>query len=129
MKRMILTALVGVVIFSSTSFAEWKKVSKNIDGDTWYVDFERIRKVDGYVYWWELEDHLKPDKDGDYSYKHYRQGDCKLFRRKNLSSIYYKEPMGRGTYTPHKLKNPEWNYPPPNSVNESILKKVCKYAK
>ena len=45
MKRMILTALVGVVMFSSTSFAEWTKVGENVDGNTRYVDFERIKNI------------------------------------------------------------------------------------
>ena len=80
-------------MFSSTSFAEWKKVSTNVDGDTFYVDFERIRKHDGYVYWWELFDYLKPDKTGVLSGKVYKQGDCKLIRFKGLSFSYHKEPM------------------------------------
>ena len=34
---------------------------------TFYVDFERIRKHDGYVYFWRIRDDLKPDKWGDLS--------------------------------------------------------------
>jgi len=30
--------------------------------NTTYVDFERIRKHGGYVYWWDLLDRLKPTK-------------------------------------------------------------------
>ena len=90
------------------------------------MDFERIRKHDGFVYYWTLSDLLKPDKEGDLSYKHYRQTDCKLFRYKNLSNSYHKEPMGggekmSGSNTPDR----EWNYPPPNSSIEIILKTVC----
>ena len=39
--------LAFTLMFSSTSFAEWTEVSKNIRGDTFYVDFERIRKAMG----------------------------------------------------------------------------------
>ena len=47
------------VMFSFNSFAGWTKVGKNTRGDAFYVDYERIRKVDGYVYYWELTDFVK----------------------------------------------------------------------
>ena len=64
--------LVFTVIFSSPSFAKWEKVTEDTMGNTFYVDFERIRKHGGYVYWWDLTNLLKPDKDGDWSYKIYK---------------------------------------------------------
>ena len=126
-KLLILTTLIFTVMFSSTSFAEWTKVSENMDRDTWYVDFERIRKVDGYVYFWRLSDYLKPTINGKLSGKLYLQGDCKLFRYKILSFSFHKEPMGGGTGDtgPIPIKHQGWNYPPPNSSNETILKSVC----
>lgn len=125
MKKLILifTLLVSTLMFSSPSYAEWTKVSEY--GDTFYVDFERIRKVDGYVYFWTLSDYLKPSESGTLSYKFYKQGDCKLFRYKDLTGISHKESFGGGTGDSYSPKNPEWSYPPPNSINESILKKVC----
>jgi len=123
-KFLTLTTLIFTVMFSSTSFAGWTKVGESDIGDTFYVDFERIQKVDGFVYFWDLTDLLKPDQDGDLPYKVYSQGDCKLFRNKRLSVSYHKEPMGRGTrkdFTPPD----KWEYPPPNSVNEIILNSVC----
>jgi len=68
-KLTILLALVFSVMFSSTSFAEWKKVGENVDGDTFYVDFDRIRKHGGYVYFWSLGDLLKPFESGTLSVK------------------------------------------------------------
>ena len=115
------------VMFSPPSYAEWTKVGENISGDTYYVDFERIRKVDGYVYWWELGDYLKPNKNGILSAKVYNQGDCRLFRRKLLSFSFYKEPMGGGTAQSASPKNQEWIYPSPRSVGEGILNQVCSW--
>ena len=40
--------------------------------------------VDGYVYFWALEDLLKPDQDGDMSYINYYQCDCNIFRFKQI---------------------------------------------
>jgi len=117
-----ISTLVFTLMFSSTSFADWTKVNKG-GGNTFYVDFERIRKHDGFVYYWWLIDYLKPI-EGNLSYKVYTQGDCKLFRLKGLSGSSHKEPMGGGggeQFTPPD----KWEYPPPNSSIEDILKKVC----
>ena len=116
--------LVFTVMFSSTSHADWTKVNENVNGDTHYVDFERIRKHDGFVYFWRLSDYLKPNSFGDLSVKVYQQGDCKLFRFKDLSRSFHKEPMGAGIGEPNTPPH-KWIYPPPNSVVESVLKSVC----
>ena len=124
MKKLI-TTLTLLLMFSSPSYAEWEIVAKDMDGNTFYVDFDRIRKVDGFVYFWELVDFVKPTQYGEFSFREYLQGDCKLFRFKVLTEVYYKQSMGRGTSSEHTQKNPKWHYPRPVSVVESILKKVC----
>ena len=96
-------------MFSSPSFAGWKKVSDkvetiNFDDSVWknlqifYVDFERIREHDGYVYWWNLVDHQNPLPGSEaLSYKSYIQGDCKVFRLRPLNAFAYEELMGQGS--------------------------------
>ena len=127
---LLLTTLIffSVMFQPSTSFAGWTKVSEDVDGHTYYVDFERIKKHDGYVYFWRLSDWLKPTEPGDLSVKVYTQGDCKKFRYKRLSFSFHKEPMGGGTGKDEK-PDKEWEYPPPDSVAEGILKSVCQYAR
>ena len=116
--------LVFTLMFSSTSFAGWTKVGENVEGDTFYVDFERIRKHDGFVYFWTLSDFFKPI-DGVSSLKIYHQGDCKLFRFKVLSASTHKGPMGGGTGKVYSKPDKDWTHPPPNSSSEYILKPVC----
>ena len=131
MKKLLLifTLLFSTLMFSTPSYGEWMGVSTNVSGTTFYVDFERIRKHDGYVYFWIMSNLLRPDESGTLSGKGYYQGDCKLFRFKGLSYSFHKEPMGKGTGDSSNPKNPELEYPPPNSVSETVLKSVCKYAK
>ena len=117
--------LVSTVMFSSPSYAKWTKLGENMSGNTIYLDFERIRKHDGYVYWWHLIDYLKPDLLGHLSSKRYHQGDCKLFRFKKLSYVDHNQPMGRDIGDSNSPKNPKWTYPTPNSIDESNLKQVC----
>ena len=123
-----ISTLVFTLMFSSTSFAEWTKMGEDVDsGTTYYVDFERMRKHGGHVYYWELFDFIKPREYGELSTKIYVQGDCKLFRFKSLSYSFHKEPMGGGTgnvITP-KGENADWSYISPITVEEIFQKKLC----
>ncbi len=123
--NILYTLTLAIIIYSSPSYAKWTKIGKNESGMTFYLDFQRIEKHNGYVYWYDLIDLLKPDKDGDISYKGYRQGDCTSFRYKYLNSSFHKKPMGRGTGVTVTPKNPEWKYPNPSSIKEVVLKSVC----
>jgi len=127
MKKLLLifTLLFSTVMFSSPSYSEWTKLSKNQKSD-FYVDFERIRKQGGYVFFWLLSNYYRTDHEGDLSDKAYLESDCKSFRYKNLSNLFHKEPMGKGMVSStDNPKNPEWNYPPPNTPIEYIIKQVC----
>ena len=127
-KLLTIPILLFTLMFSSTSYADWKEVGDG-GGKTSYVDFDRIRKNDGYVYFWNLIDYLKQDEFGELSVKVYFQGDCKLFRFKYLSGSGYKEPMGKGTSKTYTSLPDKWVYPPPNTPGEVILKSVCDWVK
>jgi hypothetical protein len=125
MKFLILVLLFFTHLISS---AEWSKLSENTDGDSFYADFDRIKKNNGYVYFWRLSDYVTPSKYGTLSIKNYDQVECSYPRYKTLSMIFYKESMGIGsgeTYTPEE----KWIYAPPNSSAESVLKRVCGFIK
>jgi len=126
MKKLLL--LLFSIIFSSTSFADWKLIGKTDVGDQFYFDTERIRQVDGDIYFWLLWNGSKPDEYGDLSYTSYMQGDCKIFREKYLSLSYYKGPMGTGSNQSGKFDS-NWVYPSPNTWAEINLKTVCNYLK
>ena len=60
-KLTLILSLMFIVTLSSPSYAEWKNVGTiGGGGDTFYIDLERIRKVDGFVYYWVLTDYLMP---------------------------------------------------------------------
>jgi len=125
MKKLIFTLLFTTLVFSSPTYAGWMEIIKG-NGITFYVDFDTIKKHDGYVYYWELGDYLKPNEFGDLSAKVYREVDCKLFRFKVLGDSYYTEPMGRGTPSASSnTSDEEWSDVTPNSAAYSVLKKVC----
>ena len=125
MEKSTLLALVLSVVLSSPSFADWTEVNETVDGSTVYVDFERIIKQDGYVYWWQLTNYKKISIHGHLSAGANFQGECKQYRFKSLSFSFHKEPMLEGA---GKLLEPEkkgWQESPPASVMEQTLKTVC----
>ena len=128
MKRIlapILIALTFSVMLPSTSFSCWTEVLEDGVGNTYYVDFERIRKAEGHIYVWSLLDRDKPNHVGYFSTQVYRKIDCTLSRFKILSYSFHEAGMGRGNGTPLITKSPVWVYPPSNSSTELILKSIC----
>ncbi len=112
-------------MFSIPSYGEWKEFDMDINGKTFYLDYDRIKKVDGFFYIWILVDFPKPDRDGDLSVITYRMVDCKLFRDKDLHIRGYKKLMGKGNWVEYKPETPNWESPFPNTINESILNSIC----
>ena len=127
MKKLLV--LLISIIFSSTSFAGWTWHDDSVTGDEYYIDFAKVKKIDGYPYYRWLVDLLKPDKDADLSYIVYTKGDCKFSQIMTLSEFYYTQPMSEGRLTTNNITNPEWQYPAPGSMNESMLEEVCDYVK
>ena len=116
------------MMFSSPSYAEWIRVGEDIEGNIFYVDAATIKKQNGYIYWWVLQDWLKPTQNGMFSGQIYFQGSCSAFRYRIFSDRYFNQPMGRGAIvessnTPEK----QWSYPKKNSsgMDSLIFQKVC----
>jgi hypothetical protein len=126
MKKLL--ALLFSLMISFNSYGEWTETSINSFGNTNYMDMERIRQHDGYVYWWYMVDYLKPTELGILSSKIYMQGECGVYRTKFLSYTHSKKPMGEGgeSNTP---SNPEWEYVQPGSGIEDQLDRVCANVK
>ena len=113
-------------VISSPSFADWARIAENTTGNTFYVDFQKIRQADGYVYFWLLNDYGSESEWGYLSSTAYVQGDCNLFRYKNLTWSIYKQPMGVGD-NPVSIKPPdEWLHPSSKQSDEIILEIICK---
>ena len=128
--RIIKTLLtISTIAFTMTlpspSCAEWAKVGENEVGETFYLDSERTRSEEGYIYVWSLLDRDKPNHVGYFSTQTYRQIDCSLSRFKVLKFSFHEAAMGRGNSRTLITKKPVWVYPPSNSSTELILKSVC----
>jgi len=116
-----------ILLFPLSSFAKWTMIGTNLDSTTFYVDLERIKKLDGFIYYWELANFSKP-RLSYLSVKSFRKVDCKLLGSRTLTVTFYKEPMGAGTLSKgYDTPDKEWGYSPPQSIGEDVLKTVCSY--
>lgn len=93
------------------------------------MDYESIKNDNGYHYYYYMINLLEPDQDGDLSYALYHKVDCKSSRFKNLSEYYYTNKMGTGGLTTNNVKNPDWKYPPPGSMTQTMQDELCNYVK
>jgi hypothetical protein len=126
-KLLTLTVILYSLMFSSVSFGEWTAVARSPSGLVFYVDFDRIRKNNGYVYFWRLGDYPEPIGGKHNSVKSYHKVDCELFRHQYLVQNFYNQSMGKGDLSEtYDIENPSWAYPPPNSATEVLLEEICK---
>jgi hypothetical protein len=116
-----------MMMFSSISYAEWTFVTET-SRTKFYVDFSRVEKNNGRVYYWELIDYDKPDKWKDLSAKTLYEADCNIPRKiRPLNRSYYNQSMARGPYSKLDTETREWVHPFPGSAYETIMKSVCSY--
>ena len=123
----ILVFLFLIVIYPLPSIAEWKLVGSSVSPvRNYYVDFERIRKGDGYVFYWEMVDYKKPNNFGDLSTISLKQVDCRLLKYKFIKDMYFIQNRGQGKIS-HSSDKPDkkWSFVNPKSIGEIVLKKIC----
>ena len=104
----VLGAHVGAKVFISESDNS-QEIVKNIEGDTFYVELDTVKAINGYIYWWGLSNYIEPNPLGSMSGIIFFQGECELKRFKYLSDTYYKKLMGQGAVTSSSnIPDEEW---------------------
>ena len=123
-------------MLSFNSYGEWTEVGTNSDDDSFYIDLEKIKINDGYVYWWDLstssegyESELELWEGEAFSFISYVQGDCQINRAKELTSNVYLEPMGEEYVYTYTDPDPQWDYFPPNSIGDELFDISCRLMK
>jgi hypothetical protein len=112
-------------MLSLSSYGEWTKLIEDGDGDSYYIDFDTIQEKNGYVYWWQMTNYLKPSK-GNKIVKTLTKGDCGISRSAGVSYIFYKPPMIAGEKDIYNPPNPKWDYLVSGSVAKKLLDVSCK---
>ncbi len=125
-----LTILLFSILISFSSYGEWTLISEGDMGECCskhYIDKDTIIENKGYVYWWSLGDSSIP-LAGTLSAKFYNESDCGEKRTRELSSYFYKKPMGKDKHSSTD-KHLAWKYPEPKSHGYHLLNYACNYVK
>jgi len=111
--------------FSPPSHAEWKLIGHHLGVSDIYIDFERVRKKNGYYFVWVLYDHKFSKKDFS-SIITLEKLDCKSRRTKRLDGTLFSGRMGTGRviYSEDSSEN-KWEYSIPNSTGDRVLIEIC----
>jgi hypothetical protein len=56
MKKLLV--LLFSVMISFNSYGDWTDFGKTVDGTGWYINYDTIKKHNGYVYYWDLTDYI-----------------------------------------------------------------------
>ena len=115
---------------SSAALSQWTKVVESQDGYVSYIDFNKLKIVNDFVYFWELEDFPYPHKDGTMSLKTYHQVDCSLNAVKYHKYASYNLSMGEGNPIDiWSRTEKKWKTPKNGSVLFIRILKVCNFVK
>ena len=130
MKKLLL--LLFSLMLSFNSYGEWTKTDEDDKGNYYFVDYDRVKFVDGSVYWWTLYDAVEPysylddDSENYLSEVDYVETDCQIGRFKILTSYYYSLPMAEEIVDEWTEPEPQWDYFPPDSIGEYDSDTVCR---
>ncbi|MFL2656035.1 MAG: surface-adhesin E family protein [Burkholderiaceae bacterium] len=125
MKTILLSIL---ILFSINGFAfNWQKVTEHSMGDS-YIDIDNIKKRNGLVYYWTLDDYLEPPDVRFNSIISKFKVNCVEEKQTWLNGTYYSQSMGRRKIIVEDNSD-ETQYPKPNSVGYIVMKSVCNYVK
>ena len=129
---MIMKKLLFILcLFSMTAHAEWAYFNYS-DTATHYIDYSRTKTEGRYKSMWVLAD-LKSPKIEAFGKQYKSQVtkdiiDCQGSRIQSVGLYFYSEQMGKGEIVwsnSRSIQESEWTFPPPNSINEALIKAAC----
>ena len=130
----VLKLITATLMFSaSVSFAsDWTYVDTSASGRKFYIDFDTIKIVNGFTYYWELIEH--PEVTGKLQYLSnvsYKRVNCStIITSQSLIDLWYSDQMGNGKPIGEIFVSAaDWRALSPNSVGEFVARKVCEYKK
>ena len=120
------------LFFSFPSYGEWRwELFVEIGDYRIFLDKNKFRSSNGFVYFYELEDLQEPFPEGMvgpykiWSRINYFKGDCNDFKYKLLDSKYFLEPMGKNLFYTDPIGEGEWKFSLPDSIGYEKLNVVC----
>lgn len=114
-----------VMTIASPAWSGWTFVAKSVEGDSFFIDFENLRKEGNIRKVWQKVELNKENKFKWLSLRYRNEYDCKNETISILSLTAFSEKNLDGEKLWNGNKISEKEDIAPDSVDWSILKKVC----
>jgi hypothetical protein len=114
---------IGLVLLSTSAWAEWVLISKTGTGALFYVD-PTTKKSGRRPRVWLLDSYATTSDGGAMSDKSLVEADCSEGRVRPLSILFYRDQQGKD-YLRSEAPTAEWFYPVPNSVLSDVFLYLC----
>ena len=124
LKFFILKLFLFSFLFSSTCLAEWKKITDGENVEI-FLNFKEIKKKNDLIFFWQLNNYVKPLREKILSIKIYIKVDCKKNQFNPLVFSYHVESMGLGEADIKKNEETKWILARSKSKQKLILKTAC----
>jgi hypothetical protein len=125
MKAAIVFLLMSLSAVTTPAAAEWTPIGENTRGTRYFIDLATFKKGARPRAWF-LTNYSERTKGGDLSDKSLREADCREERIRILADRYYTEPMGEGPLRVAYDHPGEWIYVTPKSMDEEMLRILCR---
>ena len=124
-KLAVLTTLIAIALPAPAFASDWVLAGNSVDGVHHYIDRQSLRTMpNGYRRVWHKIDVTKADKSVGFSAKLYEEHDCIEKRMRNLAASITSFYSPQNNASSNKVG--EWNYVPPDSTAEALLKFICR---
>jgi len=117
--------VIGLILLTSSAWAEWTFLIKIENGDTYFLDLETIKKNGHLRQVWSLMEY-KPSPIYGQSGRMKLEFDCEKEQYKYIYISSHSGLKATGeTLESYQYKDDEWELIPPNTPMSKILKIVC----
>ncbi len=122
------------MIFTLNCWGGWSAVSKNTSDSTYYLDVDKVKQTENYIYLWYLIDYLEPIIDHpEYfaqdvmSETHYIKINCNKIIFQRLKVILYGASMASGELKNDLIPtdNKNWNQVSNGTAFQAVIETVC----
>ena len=122
------------MVFTINCWAGWTAVSKNTLNSTYYLDVDKIKQTENYIYLWYLIDYLEPIIDHPkyfvndvMSETNYIKINCNKIIFQRLKVILYGASMATGEVKGDLVPtdNKHWNQVSSGTAFEAVIETVC----
>jgi len=130
MKKIIISIM--LLVISNNSYPQnWVKYGSDSKGDTYYVDIDSTKLINGIIYFLGLRNLVKPDKNfGSLSSSGEFKVDCLEYKTMLINYKFYSDSMAKGKLiNSFAVQNQVWFHPPPNTIGDKQIKFICDLKK